>query len=130
MDRGPASAIGWLFGRQQGVPDRLIPRWLFFRALAAIYFSAFFSLLFQIRGLIGREGILPASSYLHAVEQSLGHLQRVWYAPTLLWFSGGPLMLSALCWAGMLASLLLVLNLWPRGMLVICLRLPIRWHAA
>ena len=29
-------------------------------------------------------------------------------------------MLHALCWAGMLASLLLVLNLWPRGMLIIC----------
>src|SRR6266849_6366485 len=118
MDRGPASAIGWLFDRQQGVPDRLIPRWLFLRALGAIYFSAFFSLVFQIRGLIGLEGILPASRYLHAVEQSLGHWQRVWYAPTLLWFSAGPLMLSALCWAGMLASLLLVLNLWPRGMLL------------
>ena len=26
----------------------------------------------------------------------------------------------ALCWAGMAASLLLVLNLWPRGMLAIC----------
>jgi len=120
MDRGPASAIGWLFGQQQGDPDRLIPRWLFLRALGAIYFSAFFSLIFQIRGLIGPEGILPASRYLHAVEQSLGNWQRAWYAPTLLWFWGGPLMLSALCWAGMLASLLLVLNLWPRGMLVIC----------
>ena len=30
-------------------------------------------------------------------------------------------MLIALCWGGMLASLLLVFNLWPRGMLVICL---------
>src|SRR5467141_1790752 len=120
MDPGPASAIGWLFDRQQGAPDRLTPRWLFLRALGAIYFSAFFSLVFQICGLIGPEGILPASRYLHAVEQSLGHWQRVWYAPTLLWFSAGPLMLSALCWAGMLASLLLVLNLWPRGMLVIC----------
>jgi len=57
------------------------------RARRAIYFSAFFSLVFQIRGLIGLEGILPASRYLHAVEQSLGHWQRVWYAPTLLWFS-------------------------------------------
>jgi hypothetical protein len=120
MDRGPASAIGWLFDRQQGAPDRLIPRWLFLRALGAIYFSAFFSLVFQICGLIGPEGILPASRYLHAVEQSLGYWQRVWYAPTLLWFSAGPLMLSALCWAGMVASLLLVLNLWPRGMLAIC----------
>jgi len=120
MDRGPASAIGWLFERQQGAPDRLIPRWLFLRALGAIYFSAFFSLVFQIRGLIGPEGILPASRYLHAVEQSLDHWQRVWYAPTLLWFWSGPVMLSALCWAGMLASLLVVLNLWPRGMLAIC----------
>jgi hypothetical protein len=34
--------------------DRLIPRWLFLRALACIYFSAFFSLAFQIRGLIGQ----------------------------------------------------------------------------
>src|SRR6266446_6122480 len=120
MDRCPASAIGWLFDRQQGAPDRLIPRWLFLRALGAIYFSAFFSLVFQIGGLIGPEGILPASRYLHAVEESLGHWQRVWYAPTLLWFSAGPVILSALCWAGMLASLLLVLNLWPRGMLAIC----------
>jgi lipase maturation factor 1 len=28
--------------------------------------------------------------------------------------------LNALCWAGMVASLLLLLNLWPRGMLVVC----------
>src|SRR5580700_10593086 len=120
MDRGPASAIGWLVDEQQGAPERLIPRWLFVRALGAIYFSAFFSLVFQIRGLIGPAGILPASRYLQAVEQSLGHWQRVWYAPTLLWFSGGPVMLSVLCWTGMLGSLLLVLNLWPRGMLIIC----------
>src|SRR5258708_3041610 len=119
MDRGPASAIAWLFDRQQGAPDRLIPRWLFLRALGAIYFSAFFSLVFQIRGLIGPDGILPASRYLHAVEQSLGHWQRVWYAPTLVWFSAGARMVRGVCWAGMLASLLLVLNLWPRGMLVI-----------
>jgi hypothetical protein len=120
MDRDPASSIGWLFGQQQSAPGRLIPRWLFLRALGGIYFSAFFSLVFQIRGLIGPEGILPASRYLQAVAQSLGHWQRVWYAPTLLWFSGQPLILTALCWVGMLASLLLVLNFWPRGMLVIC----------
>jgi hypothetical protein len=29
-------------------------------------------------------------------------------------------MLSAMCWMGTLASLLLVLNLWPRAMLPIC----------
>jgi len=120
MGWSPASAIGWLFDCRREASGRLIPRWLFLRALGLIYFSAFFSLIFQIRGLIGPAGILPAGSYLHAVAQSLGHWVRLWYAPTFLWWSSGPAMLSALCWVGMIASLLLVLNLWPRGMLVIC----------
>jgi len=112
--------IGWLFDSRQGVRDRLLPRWLFLRDLGLIYFSAFFSLVFQVRGLIGPEGVLPAGAYLQQVAQSLGHLQRLWYAPTLLWFSSSSHMLMALCWVGMAASLLLVANIWPRGMLVIC----------
>jgi hypothetical protein len=114
------SAIVWLFDRPQGGEGRLIPRWLFLRALAVIYFSAFFSLVFQIHGLIGQAGILPADSYLQAVAQSFGPWKRLWFAPTLLWWSSGPHMLSALCWVGMLASVLLLVNFWPRGMLVIC----------
>jgi lipase maturation factor 1 len=116
----PAYAFGWLFDAQHSAPRRLIPRWLFLRALGGIYFSAFFSLVFQIRGLIGPNGILPANTYLQAVARSLGPWARVWYAPTLLWFSSSSAMLTLLCWVGMLASLLLVLNLWPRGMLAIC----------
>src|SRR5579862_2401214 len=123
MDWEPASAIEWLFDGEHGAADRLLPRWLFLRALGAIYFSAFFSLLFQIRGLIGPQGILPASGYLQAVAASLGHFQRLWYAPTVLWWSSSGGMLTALCWIGMIASLLLVLNLWPRGMLAVCFAL-------
>jgi lipase maturation factor 1 len=112
--------IRWLFDSERGARDRLIPRWLFLRALGGIYFSAFFSLVFQIRGLIGPDGILPAAEYLRAVEHSLGYSRGLWFAPTLLWLASGPHMLTALCWVGMAASLLLVLNLWPRGMLMIC----------
>src|ERR1700675_1646639 len=115
-----SSATRWLFDAEHGAADRLIPRWLFLRALGCIYFSAFFSLAFQIRGLIGPNGILPANDYLQAVVQTFGHGRGIWFAPTMLWFSSGPHMLMALCWAGMGASLLLVLNLWPRGMLAIC----------
>ncbi len=114
------SAFRWLFDWQHGASDRLISRWLFLRALGLIYFSAFFSLSFQITGLIGPEGILAADSYLHAIAQSLGPWERVWYAPTLLWFSSGNTMLTAICYVGMVASVLLVLNLWPRGMLAVC----------
>jgi len=120
MDWAGVSAIGRLFDGRHGASDCLIPRWLVLRTLGIIYFSAFFSLIFQIRGLIGPAGILPAGSYLQAVVQSLGHWQRLWYAPTLLWFSSGAAMLHVLWWAGMVASLLLVLNLWPRAMLVVC----------
>lgn len=114
------SPIGWLFDGQQGPRNRLLPRWLFLRALGLIYFSAFYSLIFQIRGLIGPDGILPADRYLHQLADSLGPWERIWYAPTLLWISGSSHMLMALCWIGIAASLLLVTNLWPRGMLVIC----------
>src|SRR5208282_1448763 len=109
MDWVPA-AIRWLFDSEPGAFDRLIPRWLFLRALGCIYFSAFFSLAFQIRGLIGPEGILPAGEYLRAVELSLGYSRGLWFAPTVLWLASGPHMLNALCWVGMVASLLLALS--------------------
>jgi hypothetical protein len=112
--------IRWLFDSQRGTSDRLLPRWLFLRALGCIYFSAFFSLVFQIRGLIAPEGILPANEYLRAVAQQLGNGRGLWFAPSVLWLASGPHMLTALCWVGMGASLLLALNAWPRGMLLIC----------
>ena len=115
-----ASPARWLFDSQHGARDRLLPRWLFLRALALIYFSAFCSLAFQIRGLIGPQGILPAKDYLELVARSMG-VMRYWFAPTLLWLSAGSHMVTAICWAGMLASILLFFNLWPRGMLFICL---------
>ncbi len=114
------SAFRWLFDPQYGAADRFLSRWLFLRALGLIYFSAFFSLIFQIKGLIGPDGILAADNFLHVIAQSLGPWERIWYAPTLLWFSSGSTMLIALCWVGMLASVLLILNLWPRGTLAVC----------
>ena len=120
MGFSPASAARWLFDSGRGLSDRLIPRWLFLRALALIYFSAFFSLVFQIRGLIGPQGILPAYDYLQAMARTFPLATRLWYAPTLLWISSGNGMLLALCWIGMAASLLLLFNFWPRGMLVLC----------
>src|ERR1700737_5401742 len=119
MEGSPASFVPWLFDSASGASDRLIPRWLFLRALGLIYFSAFFSLIFQIRGLIGPAGILPATEYLQAVTSSVGH-GGFWYAPTLLWLSSSSQMLMGLCWVGIVASLLVVLSFWPRGMLLIC----------
>src|SRR6478672_3894350 len=107
-----------MFDSKQGAVDRLIPRWIFLRALGLIYFSAFYSLAFQIKGLIGANGILPAGTYLETVARSLGGL-KLWFAPTLLLASSGPHMLIGLSTLGMVASVLLLFNIWPRGMLVI-----------
>ena len=119
MPAAPLTILRQLFGPGEGPPSRLIARWLFLRGLGLIYFSAFFSLLFQIRGLIGPQGILPASEFLQHVAHSLGPL-RLWYAPTVLWLSSSGATLTALSVIGMVASVLLVLNLWPRLMLLVC----------
>jgi hypothetical protein len=111
--------VRWLFDSRYGASERLIPRWIFLRALGLIYFSAFYALAFQIRGLIGPDGILPAREFLDAVARQLGS-SRVWFAPTLLWISSSNHMLMAICWTGMIASLLVVLNIWPRVSLLIC----------
>jgi lipase maturation factor 1 len=108
----------YLFDSSHGSTSHFLARWLFLRSLGLVYFSAFFALLFQARGLIGKQGVLPATDYLHAIN-TLGIL-RLWYAPTLLWLSGSDGMLMALCWAGLIASLVLVANVWPRAMLLIC----------
>jgi len=107
-----------LFEPAYGSTNHLLARWLFLRALGLIYFSAFFALLFQVPGLIGSQGILPAADYLQSLS-SLGSL-RFWYAPTLLWFSSSDRLLVTLCWIGLVASLALVANVWPRATLIAC----------
>ena len=82
MQRSPAGILRWLFDPRFGPGGRHIPRWIFLRALAAIYFSAFYSLLFQIRGLIGPDGVEPAGQYLGLVRRSMP-AARYWFAPTL-----------------------------------------------
>jgi Lipase maturation factor len=119
MGRNPMRVFRWLFDTRHGPQGRLVPRWIFLRALAAIYFSAFYSLLFQIKGLIGPEGILPTQHYLAAVASALGP-RRFWYAPSLFWFSSTNAALMAVMWIGLAASVIALLNLWPRLSFSVC----------
>jgi hypothetical protein len=111
-------AFLFLFDSEHGARNYLISRWLFLRALGLIYFSAFFALLFQVRGLIGAHGILSAAEYLDDAR-SLG-AARFLYVPSLLWISSSDHMLMTLMWVGLIASVLLVANIWPRAMLLAC----------
>ena len=123
MELDVASAFSWLLGPEpvddQKHPGHLWPRWFFLRCLGLIYFSAFYSLLFQIKGLIGPDGILPAADYLQAVASAYPDM-KFWFAPTLFWFGAGDPTLIAVCWLGIVASILVVLNVWPRASLLIC----------
>ena len=119
MASTPRNAIRWLFDADAGPRNRFAPRWIFLRALAAIYFSAFLALIFQIDGLIGPSGILPARNFLDAVQRELPSL-RLWYAPTLFWFSSSSHMLLAVSWIGLAAAVLAFCNLWPRLSFFVC----------
>jgi hypothetical protein len=94
-------------------------RWLFLRALGAVFFSAFISLAYQIHGLIGPGGILPAHDYLRELEAETGPVERLWLAPSLLWLGSGNAALTVLVVLGLVASLLLVVNVWPRGTIAV-----------
>ena len=92
----------------------LWPRWIFLRALGAIFFSAFYSLAFQIHGLIGERGILPVASYLAAVGAAVPSAKRLWFVPSLFWLDSGDRALSAVVVAGLLVSVLVIVNIAPK----------------
>src|ERR1700675_3036651 len=106
MGAAVSKRANWLLGPEVASEHRaghLWPRWIFLRALGLIYFSAFYSLLFQIEGLIGPHGILPAVRYLAAIARALGSA-RFWYAPSLFWISADSEVLMAVTWIGLAAS--------------------------
>ncbi len=111
--------VRWLLDPKLGPANILVARWLFIRALAAIYFSAFFALLFQVEGLVGPSGILPAGPYLKGIAGVFGW-RRFWLAPTLLWLAPYSHLLLLLTWLGLAASVVAFLNLWPRLTLFVC----------
>ncbi len=123
----PLGKLHFLFDRDYGPRDRLIPRWLFLRALGLVYFSAFLALAFQILGMSGSGGILPAAHYLQLLQQ-IGN-QRFWVAPTVLWFGASDHALLALVWAGLLASALVTFNILPKPALILCWICFLSWIA-
>jgi lipase maturation factor 1 len=87
------------------LPSHLLP-WLFPKLLGGVYFLAFSSLLVQLRGLYGSQGILPISSFL-AELRPLG--RRVFrLCPTLFWLGSSDRVLSGCALLGIALSLLLI----------------------
>ncbi|MGC1106422.1 MAG: lipase maturation factor family protein [Candidatus Acidiferrales bacterium] len=120
MENRWLSTVQWLLGPESGEAGHLGPRWIFLRALGVIFFSAFYSLTYQAKGLIGTDGILPANVYLDTVGKYMHGLSKFWFAPSAFWISSTDRALMIVCWIGMVAAVLLFLNLCPRAMTAIC----------
>lgn len=93
-------------------PSYVLSRWIFLRLLGLIYLIAFGSLSTQVIGLIGVDGILPATDYFDRLLDTLGAAAYGDY-PSLLWFSSSDLTLRVLCAAGIALSGLLVAGVAP-----------------
>ena len=119
-DRYELSASSLFRAMAARATDALLPRWIFLRALGVIFFSPFYSFARQVHGLIGERGILPVGSYLQQVREVLPGATRFWYAPTIFWLRPEDSALTVAVCVGIVCSLLLVANVWPRAMTAIC----------
>src|SRR5205823_13211657 len=66
-------------------PSRGRVRDVYLRLLGVIFLAAFLSLLAQVRLLLGRDGLLPAATYVDAIRH-VGFFA----APTIFWFDARP----------------------------------------
>lgn len=94
-------------------------RSLFLRALGVVYLAAFLSLHWQVLGLFGHDGLLPAASYLERAHAALG-AGAPWRVPTLFWLDTSDATLQTVCAAGVASALLLVVGLVPLAATLAC----------
>ena len=102
----------WFCGTHTEKITFYLSRWLFLRGLGCIYLIAFLSLWVQIHGLVGSNGILPASEYLAAVRQQIGP-EGYYFLPTLFWLHPSDAFLHFLCAGGVVLSLALIAGFFP-----------------
>src|SRR4051794_32673044 len=88
-------------------PDYWLSRWLFERALAAIYLIAFLVAANQFRPLLGEHGLLPVPRYLEIVP-----FRR---APSLFHWHYSDRFLLVVAWTGMAVAALLIAGLPQAG---------------
>ena len=89
--------------------NQSISFWLLARITGMSYFFAFLSLLSQIPGLIGPNGILPANDLLFRATKVLSPESALWALPSLGWiFSTSNFALHLIALLGIVGSLLLL----------------------
>ncbi|MCH7828378.1 lipase maturation factor family protein [Patescibacteria group bacterium] len=109
--RGLAYFLTKVFwGKQLIRPSYILVRWLFFRLFGVVYLTAFISLFLQLSGLVGSNGILPASNFLEVLIDNLGP-KAFWFFPTVAWLNVSDLFLHLVALVGAVLSLLLIFGI-------------------
>jgi hypothetical protein len=106
-----------LWGTDPELPTYQTVRWLFFRGLGLIYLIAFLTAWWQVHGLIGSHGVLPAGEFMDSArayfDQQHATFSRFTELPTWCWLSASEGFLDWLCGLGTVCSLLLVAGAAP-----------------
>ena len=100
-----------LFGRRLRRAEFDVTADLLIRGIALCGLFAFLSLWWQLDGLVGPGGILPASDFFDAVAGAYG-TERFWLLPTVFWLDASAATLHAVCAIGALATLTALLGRW------------------
>ncbi len=87
------------------------------KGTALVYFMAFLSLLFQVQGLYGSEGILPVNSFMSQIEQLDFSL---WQLPTIFWLSQENWFLDIICVIALVSATAAIIGFQPLLALAIC----------
>jgi len=99
----------WIFGNEVSPAEFSVGMRLFTKGLALIYLLAVISYWVQFPGLVGNQGILPASRFFDAIGQNP---EAIRLAPSLCWWLGAEnTSLHLLCGAGGLLSLFVLCGL-------------------
>ena len=94
--------------------------WIFTKGLSLVYLIAFLSLLVQVKGLYGQQGILPIENLMSQAQQHFSGIDRLLKFPTLFWMGSPDAALMALAVLGATAALLAFLGVFTGPALFFC----------
>lgn len=83
---------------------------IFIKFLALVYLIAFGSLLIQIKGLIGSNGIIPVTKFLEYINSqiTLSTVDKFIQFPTVFWLNSSDIALLLVCLLGIALSIFLI----------------------
>lgn len=91
---------------------------LMMQGLGWVYVIAFVSLLVQVKGLFGTNGIIPISAWLEPAKTVLGYKIITW-VPSLFIINASIMALQGVCILGILSGLMMALSKYKRTAAVI-----------